>query len=379
MQMKMGNAACSELRLVFSGFYLLNGSGAETNIGNDQSVEAAIEWPGASTVTVRATFGGQNIGTIVDGIAEYVSDPILPSSFGLTSFPAGTTFYYRSRRIVGLGLKHAKHGASGATGENTFYCDGSAASQLMGTGVMAKQTGGATALAELGPTAIIGRPKGIPDFSVLLVGDSIMDGNNDNSIDGDGSAGGGWSARGLWSVSGRTVPFIKCSVGGSLAQHFADGFTKRSVYFKYCTHAVCNYGTNDLVAGRSATQVLADLQVIWASLKTSRIRHVEQTLIFPRVTSSNSYVDAAGQTTLSGFDLGGTKRDPLNASIIAAVGANGLDNYLDLNGAVADPAALDKWVSNGTTTFATSDGTHPQPAIEPTIAAIFTTRVATWV
>src|SRR5688500_11845164 len=151
MNMKTGNADLSEMRFVFGGFYLLNGSGVETNIGNNQLIELAVEWGGA---TQRVTFGGANVGTIVNGIAEYVSDPIHPSAFGLSKFAKNTAFNLRSRRTVALNDRHSKHGSSGGTSEATFYCDGAPASQLLLTGGMSQQVGGATAQAELGPNAI---------------------------------------------------------------------------------------------------------------------------------------------------------------------------------------------------------------------------------
>lgn len=70
--------------------------------------------------------------------------------------------------------------------------------------------------------------------------------------------------------------------------------------------------------------------------------------------------------------------DPLNASIIANVGSNNLDNYLNIIPGADDATHLDVWQANGTNNFATNDGVHPQPAIHATIGAIFNTRAATY-
>lgn len=376
MNMKTGGSALSEMRFVYCGFYLTNGAGVETNVGNNETIELAVEWPGVGTR--RVVFGGANVGTIVNGVAEYVSDPIYPSAFGLANFPANTGFNLRSRRIVALNENHSTHGISGGPGESTFYCDGAPASQLMGTGGMTQQAGGATAAAELGPSAIIGRAVGVPDIAVIAIGDSILNGSNDTNIDGDGSDGGGWVMRAAWSVNSRSVPIMKMSVGGSGAQYMAAGMTKRQAYFKYGTHAICNYGTNDLVSGRTAAQVLADLQTIWAALKTGGLRRVEQALIIPRVTSTDAYVTTANQTPLAGFATNGAGRDPLNNSIISNVGSNGLDAYLNMNPAVADATLLDRWKITGAANYATTDGAHPEPVIHTAMGTTAASRMATW-
>lgn len=374
VSLKTGKAASSELRFVVAGFYIAS-SGVETNAGNDQQVEIAVEWPGKSTQQVK--FGAQNVGTITNGAATYVSDPIYPAAFGMADFPANTQFWFRTRRVVTSGQNHTKTVASGVSGEGTFYSDGLSASQLLGTGTMSIPPGGTSAGAEFGPCAVLGRPIGAPDIAVLIVGDSIVNGNNDSDIGGNGSDGGGWAARGLWSVNGRSVPWTKCSQGSTTAQELVAGGAKRGAYFAWHTHAIVNYGTNDLQSGRTAAQTWADLQTIYATLKAAGIRHVEQSLIFPRESATtDSWATAAGQTPLTGFETGGTKRDPLNASIAGLSAA--LDAYLDLNGAVADATLTDRYAVNGTANYGTSDGVHPQPVLHTLAGALFAARVASW-
>jgi hypothetical protein len=75
---KIGNADLSEIRFVYSGFYLLVNDGTETNTGNDVPIQVAMEMLSPAQ-TVQVTFSGVNQGTIVNGVATYVSDPIYPS------------------------------------------------------------------------------------------------------------------------------------------------------------------------------------------------------------------------------------------------------------------------------------------------------------
>lgn len=372
---KTGRAPLSELRLVFSGFWIANGTGVETVPGNTQSLQAAIELPGAPTQVVQVTFGGSNTGTIPDGVAEYLSDPIYPGQFGLTQFPANTTFWYRERRVVTSGQIHTKGQSSQETGEGTYYSDGLAASQLVATGVMTLPAGGANASCEFGPSAFLGRSIGVPDVSCVIIGDSLFDGTNDNQIGGIGNGGGGYVMRGLYSVAGRTVPSIKMACGGTQAQYFAAGFLRRRAFLKYVTHALCNYGTNDAVTGsRTAAQVLADLRVIWGVLKggDSNIRHVVEVGIIPRTTSTDSFATVANQTPRAGFETGGAFRSTLNAALQGYVGTE-IDEYIDVSPAFYDPAQPARWAVGST-----ADGTHYSPAAAVPAAAYITAAAASW-
>lgn len=370
----LGGQAATELRVVFGGYYTPS-TNIETNIGNDQSIEAAIEISG---VTKRLTFGSANVGTVQDGVVEYISDPLLPSAFGLTTFAANTVFWLRQRRTVSLNQFFSSTLTTGLSGEIGWLSDGTSANQVMGTGNLIAPTGGVST-SPLMPLAIIGRTVA-PEIAVLGLGDSIMADNNDTG--GDGSAGGGWFARGLFSVNGRTVPWGRVSRASSAVQGYIANQSKRSALYKYFTHAVVLYGTNDMAgAGRTAAQVLADLQTLWGQVRGagSSIRHLETVLIFPRCTATtDSWATTAGQTVVTGFETGGAKRDPVNAGLISGVGSNGLDNYIDLNGAAADTVALDRWAVNGTANYGTSDGVHPSPAISVLAGALFNPRAATW-
>ena len=62
----------------------------------------------------------------------------------------------------------------------------------------------------------------------------------------------------------------------------------------------------------------------------------------------------------------------------AAVGADHLDAIIDLNSAIADGTALDKWKVTGAANYATSDGTHPSTVIHTAMAVIAAARFATY-
>lgn len=64
-----------------------NGSAGETNIGNDQTLNASVEIIGAPTPLVRVKFSGVNQGTITNGTTAFLSDKLTPDMSGLSVFP----------------------------------------------------------------------------------------------------------------------------------------------------------------------------------------------------------------------------------------------------------------------------------------------------
>lgn len=370
----IGNADLSEIRVVYSGYYMANGTGIETLPGNDASLEVALE---IGAQVVQFTFGGQLVGTLSNGLAELVSDPIYPAAFGLTKFDKNATSYWlRSRQVVTSGQNHVRTTGGGTpTGEGTQYSNGLSASQLLSTGALVTPSGGASAGAEIMPSVIIGRTIGTPDVAALVIGDSIADGSNETVTSGSGVNDSGFISRGLYQVNGRTVPLSKMTCGGSSVRYMAAGMTRRRALFKYFTHAVCNYGSNDgVVENRTSAQVLADLKVVWAALKAEGVRWIEEVGIIPRTTSSDSFATVANQTPRPNFETGGAFRDALNAALQSNVGADGLDAYISVSASFADGTSLDKWAVPSKTT----DGTHPSAAAHASAAPTITARAETW-
>ena len=374
-----GGAPLSEMRLVFANFYIdqlaaATPTGQELSPGNSYAIEAAIEIPGAPNVVVRATFGGANSGTVADGAAEFLSDPLYPSQFGLTEFAPGTLFWVRERRLIAIGEKFTRYGslANAITGEVTKMSNGAAASQVMGTGELVTPSGGSSLHCCFAPALIVGRAVDLPDIAILGIGDSIVNGSNDPIFGGagDGSDGhGGWFTAGLWNVENRAVPHCLMAGNGTTvvaaieAPSFAVAFAKRRTYLKYFTHAVDNYGTNDY--GKSPPETAANTlqrrRKLWAALRggDSRIRHVTAVPILPRCNSTDSFATLANQTARSGYGTSGEFRPAINAALLSALVDGEIDAIFDINLIIADNEAPEKWRVDGTANRYTDDGTHP--------------------
>lgn len=393
---KTGAAALSELRLVFANFYIDGAAssplGQELNPGNAYTIEAAIEITGAPNPVVRVKFSGANTASVPDGAAEFVSDAVYPSQFGLTQFAPSTVFWVRERRVIAIGEKFARFGsvAGDIADETTRMSNGASASQVLATGAMSTPSGGSAINCCFAPSVIIGRAVGRHDIAMLGVGDSIVNGSNDAIFAGasDGSAGrGGWFTVGLWSVNSRAVPHCLMAMNGTTvyaameAPDLASAFAKRRVYLKYFTHALDNYGTND--KGMSPAQTVAATyarrQKLWAALRggDSRIRHITAVPILPRCDSTDSFASAGNQTPRSGYASGsGDFRDPMNGYLGASLAAREIDALLDLNAAVEDAAAPGKWKTDGTANKYTDDGTHPSLHAQGFMAAAWNAHAA---
>jgi lysophospholipase L1-like esterase len=93
-------------------------------------------------------------------------------------------------------------------------------------------------------------------------------------------------------------PFVQLAKAVEQTVHFQNlnGYTRvrRLAIASGCTHAIFNYGTNDL-AVRTAAQIEANILEITAALNAKAIKVFWCTLI-PKTGSSNSWANVAGQT-----------------------------------------------------------------------------------
>lgn len=376
----IGGQPVSEIRLAFAN-WAATASG-EALPGNTCEIQASIEFPGGATAVARVTFSGLNAYTMADG-ETVISDALLPSAFGLSSFPANTQFWVRNARTIASGGKICRHETAASpaiTGESSVQCSATDDPLLDTTGALPTSATYTTYTEPQKPAAILGKTA-TAQVSVADIGDSIAYRSNDTAGDGQNGAGG-WFQRGLVSVGGNHVPYIRLACPSERATSFVTAGSRRAALLAYVTHVECNYGTNDIGAARTAAQVLADLQSIWATVKSKGVQRLEQVLLIPRTGSTDSWATEVNQTYNAGFLPSGTatdtRRKDVNDAIIAGVGSNGLDAYLDLHTGILTGADPYKWVSNGTAFFATKDGTHPEPAKHGEMAIAFAARVATW-
>lgn len=352
---RLGGQAVSQLRLAYCGFFD-NGAAGEATLGNDYQVQSAIEL--ASPVTYqRGYVNGAAITTVSDGAPVVLTDPI---GYDMA---ADTDFFVRTGLTVSAANLYLPSG-SNPRGADVGWVSANSTSQVPGTGYM-NQPAGSSYYDPTAPYMVLGIPSA-PLVSVALMGDSFGEGQGDTVTNSSGVKG--YLQRGLWSVNGHVVPSVNLSKGSEMAQNnqLTLGSRKRAAW-PYATHLLCALGRNDIGAGRTLLQIQTDLIAIWTAAKRTKgpygkPLHVTQTLMPPSTSSTDNWATAANQTPTSGFAAGGV-RDQLNAWIIAQAGQGLLDAYVNLNVYWEDQSNPNKWVTNGSNNYATSDGVHPSAAL----------------
>lgn len=84
------------LILSFTNKYLVANTG-DTNTGNSFTIQDMVIVNAAGTVVVPVYFSGSRTKVIADGDTDIQSDPVYPSSFGLTKFSKDEEYYIKGR------------------------------------------------------------------------------------------------------------------------------------------------------------------------------------------------------------------------------------------------------------------------------------------
>jgi len=354
-KLTFGVVATSDIRICYGNYYSTStGQTGEAAGLNPITVESGLELTSPVT-TVRASWSGARTITIQPG-AQVCSDPIP------IDIPANGTAWLRTGVTVASGQFWPTASYFFGSSGDAFIESTSAVSQIGNTGDLTVPSGGTVASSNTGfsALAILGVPRA-KTRSAIIIGDSISVGVADN---GDGNGNYGFISRALVA---NQIPFSKLGRQSEMVQGEAgvNGILRR-LYTRYATIAVTNGGTNDLLAGRSAVQIQADLTTLWRALKARGVK-VYHVLLFPRTTSSDAWATPGNQAFMSGYAPGST-RDQVNAWVKAQVGIL-IDGYFDPSAYIEDAANPGKWASpasaalqNAPSVALTTDGTHPNPA-----------------
>lgn len=198
--------------------------------------------------------------------------------------------------------------------------------------------------------------------SVLVLGDSITEGGNDNA--------GAWAVRGLNTAG---VPYVNAAKWGQAMSALvsdagvwtAEGLSQMGPStFDAHTHAVCAFGTNDIVS-RSVAQLQTTYTALWSALATEGLT-VAQRTIPPVTTSTDSWATLENQTVSANE----AKRLALNEWIrTQPSGVACIDSAAAVeHGGSSAPSG--KWrIDAGSIA---GDGTHPGPGGHALMAAPLT-------
>ena len=176
----------------------------------------------------------------------------------------------------------------------------------------------------------------------------------------------GFIQRSFGGDYGKEVPHVFIGASGETANNFTD--QAKTIYrlglARNCTAALVQLGTHDIFSGRTAAQVQANLQTIYARLRTLGINRIYQTTITPRTTSTDSWTTVNNQTTTNVTHE--AERVTLNAWIRANTA--GISGFFEVADVVESARDSGRWKAG-----ATADGIHPTDAMHTTMAAAITT------
>jgi hypothetical protein len=289
-------------------------------------MQASIEYPVGTFTQLK--WSGSTTGTILPG-ANLLSDA------ATVSIPTGATFYVRAwfsaatvsiPNSVGV-MKDV------ANGEAMNY--GATATNLVLGGTITDNSPN-----NIYPVAIIGLSS---TPAICIFGDSIALGTGDSIAN---TRDVGYLAR---SVGG-SYGYINAAVGGDAATYFVTSHAKRLALEQYCTHAISEYGVNDLnVYAESLTTTQTALSAIWAASTIP----IWQTTITPVSASTDSWTSFNNQTPSTSEP----SRESLNTWIRSVPPA--LAGYFEAADQVEFYEASGHWLTTLNGYAITADGLNP--------------------
>lgn len=311
-------SSCYDVRLVYgnyvgNGVTVSDGPNAITVKASIEPVVNAVVGSGAAGSVWPVTFNGAQTATIQPG-GFVVSDPVPLSAV------AGQFMYTRTNVSVTAGGKWTLSQYVGG-GDRTYQDGFTIGSDITGTGAITGSTFGAG----YGPVAILGiLAAGVSDpKTVLIVGDSKAYGSGNTTQD---------QSYLVQACQNAALAWVNIARASELASGFSGTARRQRMPLAAgCSHAIVEYGINDINGGATLATVQASLLSIWTDLAARRLR-VYQTTVEPVTTSTDGWLTTANQTTTSGNTVrvnlnnwlrAGAPIDPVTKAAVA-VGTSGV-------------------------------------------------------
>lgn len=345
--------------------------------GNAYTIEECALEKDGDTSSVPVMFGGSRTKVIAAGDTDIQSDPVLPADFSLSQFDDGIKMWIRllvsvttSGHQVPEGI--AYNGIRGGSfpdwvgfafdpSENTTVSDVDSYGPIsLGDEVHFTNNPRPVTPIVLG-TFVSGDPPTWNGF-----GDSIIDYSND-TLTGFGFAG--FFARAMTNDShdGSWVGGMDFGISGAKASVWTGtNAAKAMAYWAYGKFAVDEFGTNNFASSDSLGTTQDQAAALWALAYSEGIQGILRAKLLPRLSAtSDAYQTESGQTKLAEFTTGGAA-DQFNTWLDTQIGAGLCTTVIDW----PTVRGVDtwKWVVDGTSNYATSDGIHPSPAAHALMA-----------
>lgn len=339
--------AITNLRFIDLGWYIAT-VGHVPASSNAYTIKKFLEYPAG--VFTQVTWGGAT--SVVVGVGlQQTSDPVA------ITIPAGAKYWERTVQISGSAATMpvielpAGSSAIGAS-------DGNSLSDLGNSGTINPTSG----IATIGSAAIIGDIAAANVRTFVVHGDSIAFGEGDISSVG-ANMSSGWISRGLAGLFAHVRIAKRGQAASEVAGNASSAMANFIASLGNYTDAIFELGINDVSAGRTQAQILADQQTIYGKFPAGVRKW--QTTLTPRTSSTNSYADAAGQTVKTDGSMGSLLA--INAAIRAKPA--GVFGVIDASDYAS--TARDTGIWSGPFP-PTTDGTHPTSAKAAAMGALLT-------
>jgi len=319
------------IKIAYANFYLVGN--VETNNGAASTVTAAVEYP-SGVFTQIPFYKGNPTGTVAAG-------GVLFSEYASVAIPKGATFWIRMfiNNANGVFYNIWDNGAGG----DLIHSAASGLSDLTMGGTISDDGTFSSP-----PFAIIGMTS---KASVLLLGSSVIRGFNDTGTISDFRMG----------MIAKSFPndlaFVNLSGDAAAGSTWVANTAGRKLLYTYASHAIFELTAVDLINGNSAASVEAQLATLY-QLFGPRVLKTQMTAWPSSASSSNSFIDAAGQTAASYNAARVTLNTGLRAGPIPFLN-NGI---YEVAWVLEESHDSGKWVFDGTANKYTSDGIHPTVA-----------------
>ncbi|MDD3275792.1 MAG: SGNH/GDSL hydrolase family protein [Kiritimatiellales bacterium] len=211
------------------------------------------------------------------------------------------------------------------------------------------------------PLVFAGRYSEPGHLAVIGIGDSILQGSGDAERIQPAITGFGFFSRAAVDENGtHAIAMFNLTRHGATSSCWNNPI--RMPHFLPLANVVVEeFGTNDIgsnASGANTGAVKTRLENLWTRARNAGVQYILRTPLMPRATSTDSFSSKEGQTPNLGWGEGGA-RDIMNTFFDTALSGGVIDGVVKVFDAIADPTDTHYWLSNGTSSYVTGDGTHP--------------------
>lgn len=351
--------ACDVTSVIYSFNNWYSSNAGEVAVANGYSIEACSLEIGSEVTPI--TFSGGRTKALLSGESDIQSDEV---AIAVSKGTAGWVKGIVSVPVSGNLIPFCARVTTDVAGSQAAWYD-PAVTTPSSVDVPGEFTVTGTA-AETRVTTVcpivLGRPTA-STISFIAVGDSIGEGAGDSSA--AGIHGKGFVQRAMHAAGSDTQDLYPCMNFCRTGNDTPDSIganTRWREFIQYATHAIEEYGTNDLGSSGTGdvTTIQNNISTLWGILRTGGIQKIIRSELMPRTSSaSTNWISEADQTVNTNWGAG-EKSEQMNAWFASQIGS-GVD-YVVTSSLVRDPTVPQKWITNGTNDYPTADGTHPAPA-----------------